>query len=128
MSLDLENDGISLKPHTLPTTFFERAFGWVRWQTPTPGFRRLKPNARSKKVVGSVWGLSEMPSFSKSKLMACLQCPKRFWLEVHCPELREDSAASQAAFAAGRSVGEVARKLYDPKGLGIFIDVGQDGT
>ena len=69
-----------------------------------------------------------MPALSKSKLIASLQCPRRLWLEVHCPELSEHSAASQAAFAAGRSVGEVARKLYDPKGLGILIDVGQDGT
>ena len=81
---------------------------------------------RGRQVINRVCLI--MPALSKSKLMACLQCPKRLWLEVHCPELSEHSAASEAAFAAGRSVGEVARKLYDPKGLGILIDVGQDGT
>jgi hypothetical protein len=31
-----------------------------------------------------------MRSFSKSKLMALRQCPKRLWLAIHKPELRED--------------------------------------
>ena len=33
---------------------------------------------------------------SKSKLIAWRQCPRRLWLEVHKPELREDSAGSEA--------------------------------
>jgi hypothetical protein len=39
-----------------------------------------------------------MRALSKSKLMAFRQCPKRLWLEVHHPELREDSAATQKEF------------------------------
>jgi len=62
-------------------------------------------------------------TFSKSKLIAGLQCNKRLWLEVHRPDLREDSAESLANFATGHSVGEVARSLYDPEGKGQFIDV-----
>ena len=30
-----------------------------------------------------------MRTLSKSKLLAFRQCPKRLWLEVHRPELRE---------------------------------------
>jgi hypothetical protein len=62
-----------------------------------------------------------MHQFSKSKLMAYRQCPKRLWLELHRPELRDDSG-SQAAFASGNSVGEVARKVFAPSGQGINID------
>ena len=51
-----------------------------------------------------------MRTFSKSKLLALRQCPKRLWLEVHRPELRDDSAATQASF----QVGDVARRIYDP--------------
>jgi hypothetical protein len=61
-------------------------------------------------------------NLSKSKLVAFRQCPKRFWLEIHHPELRQDSAATQASFAIGSNVGEVARKLYDPHGKGLLID------
>ena len=68
-----------------------------------------------------------MRTFSKSKLMACLQCPKRLWLEIHRPELEEVSAATQAAFAVGHTVGAVARQLYDPKGKGTLIDIGKEG-
>lgn len=60
---------------------------------------------------------------SKSKLIAFRQCPKRLWLEVHRPELREDSAATQAAFATGHAVGNVARQLYDPNGEGEVLDL-----
>lgn len=59
---------------------------------------------------------------SKSKLLAFRQCPKRLWLEVHRPELREDSASSQAAFKVGYQVGDIARQVYDPKGIGVLID------
>jgi hypothetical protein len=53
-------------------------------------------------------------TLSKSKLLAWRQCPKRLWLEIHRPELREDSAATQASFATGNEVGAVARLAYDP--------------
>ena len=63
-----------------------------------------------------------MRTLSKSKLLAFRQCPKRLWLEVHSPELREDSSATQASFTVGNQVGDIARKLYDPKSKGTLID------
>ncbi|MCY0854028.1 hypothetical protein [Cupriavidus sp. D39] len=58
-----------------------------------------------------------MRALSKSKLMAFRQCPKRLWLEIHRPELREDSATTEASFQVGHQVGEIAQRLYDPKKL-----------
>jgi hypothetical protein len=49
------------------------------------------------------------------------------WLEVHRPKLRDDSAATQASFAVGHQVGDIARRLYDPKGKGVLIDPQADG-
>jgi hypothetical protein len=60
---------------------------------------------------------------SKSKLIAYRQCPKRLWLEVHRPELREDSASTQAIFASGHKVGELAQQIFDPSGNGFLIDM-----
>lgn len=68
-----------------------------------------------------------MRNLSKSKLMAYRQCPKRLWLEIHRPNLREDSTATQASFQVGNTVGEIARSLYDPKGKGALIDAQRDG-
>ena len=68
-----------------------------------------------------------MRLLSKSKLMAFRQCPKRLWLEVHHPELKQDSEAVQARFAVGDQVGEIARTTYDTKGNGRFIDIGELG-
>lgn len=68
-----------------------------------------------------------MRDFSKSKLMAFRQCPKRLWLELHRPELKVDSAATQASFQAGCNVGDIARTIYDPAGLGALIDVESEG-
>ncbi len=65
-----------------------------------------------------------MKFLSKSKLLAFRQCPRRLWLEIHRPELREDSPATLASFGAGHAVGEVARRLYDPKGKGLVFDPG----
>ena len=67
-----------------------------------------------------------MRQFSKSKLIAFRQCPKRLWLEIHRPELRDDSG-SQMVFRIGHEVGDVARKVYDPEGTGTVIDVGEIG-
>lgn len=64
---------------------------------------------------------------SKSKLIAYRQCPKRVWLEVHRPDLREDSAQAQARFDSGHQVGDIAQRLYDPKGTGALLDPRQDG-
>jgi hypothetical protein len=68
-----------------------------------------------------------MRSLSKSKLLAFRQCPKRLWLEIHKPEAREDSESTDATFAVGYQVGEVARRIYDPKGIGQVIDVETEG-
>jgi hypothetical protein len=68
-----------------------------------------------------------MHPLSKSKLLAYRQCPKRLWLEVHQPELREDSAATQARFQVGYQVGDIARRIYDPEGKGAVIDVETEG-
>lgn len=64
---------------------------------------------------------------SKSKLLAFRQCAKRVWLEVHRPDLREDSAGTQARFDDGHRVGEIARQLYDPRRQGVLIDLDKDG-
>jgi hypothetical protein len=55
--------------------------------------------------------------------MAWRQCPRRLWLEIHHPEWRQDAPASQARFAVGDLVGELARSLYDPDDNGVLIDV-----
>jgi hypothetical protein len=68
-----------------------------------------------------------MRNFSKSKLLALRQCPKRLWLEIHRPDLREDSAATQVSFQVGHHVGDIARRIYDPDGRGAFIDVAIEG-
>ncbi len=69
----------------------------------------------------------QMRHFSKSKLMAFRQCPKRLWLEIHRPELREDSSATEARFKTGHQVGDIAQTLYDPNGSGNIIDVSAEG-
>lgn len=68
-----------------------------------------------------------MRTLSKSKLLAYRQCPKRLWLELHRRNLRKDSAETEAKFKIGNSVGDVARRLYDPKHNGILLDVARDG-
>ena len=68
-----------------------------------------------------------MRPLSKSKIIAFRQCPKRLWLEVHRPELREDSSSTKASFQVGYQVGDVARKIYDPEGLGALIDIEKEG-
>lgn len=68
-----------------------------------------------------------MRTFSKSKLLALRQCPKRLWLEVHHPELREDSEATQTSFQIGHQVGDLARQIYDPENVGAMIDVAKEG-
>lgn len=68
-----------------------------------------------------------MRVLSKSKLLSYRQCPKRLWLEIHRPNLPEDSSATQASFKAGHAVGDIARQLYDPDGKGVLIDAQRDG-
>lgn len=62
-----------------------------------------------------------MRNLSKSKLIAYRQCPKRLWLEVYKPELKDDSG-SQAAFARGHDVGKVAQQIFDSEGVGHNVD------
>ena len=69
-----------------------------------------------------------MRTLSKSKLVAYLQCQKRLWLEIHHPELSEDSRQTAAAFAVGNTVGAVARKIYDPEGQGTALEIGREGV
>ena len=64
---------------------------------------------------------------SKSKLISYRQCPKRLWLEIHNPELRQDSAASKSVFRTGHQVGDLARRIFDPDGTGTFVDLNADG-
>ena len=68
-----------------------------------------------------------MRAYSKSKLMALRQCPKRFWLEVNRPDLRVNSAESERNFQVGYKVGEIAQKIYDPENGGSTIDVQSEG-
>jgi hypothetical protein len=67
-----------------------------------------------------------MRNLSKSKIIAFRQCPKRLWLEIHKPELRDDSG-SEMVFGIGNQVGEVARTIYDVDGNGEFIDISELG-
>ena len=67
-----------------------------------------------------------MRNLSKSKIIAFRQCPKRLWLELHRPDLRDDSA-SQMVFAIGNKVGDVARRICDMAGNGRLIDFNQIG-
>lgn len=70
----------------------------------------------------------EPRNISKSKLIAFRQCPKRLWLEVHQPNLRQDSQSTQAIFRTGHEVGEIAQRLYDPSGQGVLIDLHAEGV
>ncbi len=64
---------------------------------------------------------------SKSKLLAYRQCERRLWLEVNLPQARVDSTDAKARFAAGHQVGDIARRLYDPKGRGVLVDFKAEG-
>lgn len=68
-----------------------------------------------------------MRTLSKTRLLAYRQCPKRLWLEIHHPEHRADSTATQASFKVGHAVGEIAQKVYDPKGKGQLINPQVEG-
>ncbi|MEI7774753.1 MAG: DUF2779 domain-containing protein [Verrucomicrobiota bacterium] len=68
-----------------------------------------------------------MSPLSKSKLISYRQCPKRLWLEIHRPDLREISAQTEAAFQRGYQVGEIARLIYDPKEKGDLINAQVEG-
>jgi hypothetical protein len=68
---------------------------------------------------------------SRSDVLAWRQCPKRLWLELHRPELRDWGGVDRTGrpwraalenASLGREVFEVARRLYDPDGRGAVID------
>ena len=59
--------------------------------------------------------------------MALRQCPKRLWLEIHQPDLREDSSATEMSFQIGHRVGDIAQQIYDPQGVGAVIDFKVEG-
>ncbi len=61
-------------------------------------------------------------NLSKSRLLSFRQCPKRLWLELHRPELKQDTAATQASYQTGHQVGAVARRIYDPEGTGALAE------
>ena len=67
-----------------------------------------------------------MRSLSKSKILAYRQCPKRLWLEIHQPELKDDSGA-EAVYQIGNEIGDVARKIYDTEGRGVLINFKEIG-
>lgn len=66
-------------------------------------------------------------TLSKSKLIAFRQCPKRLWLEIHRPDLRQDSSSTQASFNVGFQVGDIAQQIYDPLKIGHVIDIKTEG-
>lgn len=67
-----------------------------------------------------------MRQLSKSKIIAFRQCPKRLWLELHRPELKDDSG-SEFVFALGNQVGDIARSIYDTEQTGHLIDINEVG-
>ena len=62
-----------------------------------------------------------MPRLSKSRIMSSLQCLKRVHLEINHPELARFSKSTEAAFALGHEVGDVAVQLYGGDG-GVYIE------
>ena len=65
---------------------------------------------------------------SKSRLLAYRQCPKRLWLTVNAPQLLEDSSTTQASYAAGHRLGEVAQDIFNSSGQSHIFDVMGDGV
>ncbi len=53
-----------------------------------------------------------MPRLSKSRIMSSLQCLKRVHLEINRKDLVHYSRATEAAFALGHEVGDIAIQLY----------------
>jgi hypothetical protein len=52
------------------------------------------------------------PFLSKTKLISARQCLKRLHLEIHRPDLKVISPATEAAFEIGHQVGDVAHRIY----------------
>lgn len=62
-----------------------------------------------------------MKQLSKSKLIAFRQCPKRLWLEVHAPELRNDTA-SWTPWPPFESGNFLKREMLERTELGVSPD------
>ena len=65
-----------------------------------------------------------MAGLSKSRIMSSLQCLKRVHLEIHRKDLLEYSKATEAAFAIGHEVGDMAIRLYG-RGRGTEVEYGK---
>ena len=62
----------------------------------------------------------KIPTLSKSKYLAGLQCPLRLWHQCYNPNLASEvSPAQQALFDTGHEVGELATRLF---GEGILME------
>lgn len=59
---------------------------------------------------------NKINNLSKTRLMSSRQCLKRAHLEVQRPDLAVVSPQTEAAFAGGHRVGEVARQIYGTPG------------
>lgn len=73
------------------------------------------------------WEVGDCCESLQVEILALRQCPKRLWLELHKPHLRGHSGATAGRLKVGHGVGDVARRLYDPRGQGIVIDVQSQG-
>lgn len=62
---------------------------------------------------------------TKSKLLSWLQCPRRLYLEIYHPELKNESDAAIATQTAGGLVGEKACEFFPD---GVLIDWPQDAS
>lgn len=60
------------------------------------------------------------PRLSKSKYISGLQCHKRLYLEIYCPELAtQTDEETQAVLDSGSHIGELARHLFPG---GVLVD------
>jgi hypothetical protein len=76
-----------------------------------------------KRLIDSTFTrrLPASPRLSKSRIMSSLQCLKRVHLEVNRRDLVHYSKQTEAAFALGHDVGDLAIQLYGGSS-GTFID------
>jgi len=68
-----------------------------------------------------------MAGLSKSRIMSSLQCLKRVHLEIHRKDLLEYSKATEASFAIGHEVGDMAIRLYG-QGRGSEVEYGMGSS
>ena len=56
--------------------------------------------------------MNSKPYLSKSRIMLARQCPKLLYLDRNHPELANISSSTEAAFAIGHAVGDIAQQIY----------------